>query len=1015
MSMSESNVEIVPHLQRIFLYIQLKTIENLPTMDGKLEIHLSQAKNTLTKLVDVYPSDNIIDLSIFDEYKPTFSLMVEQDNIDDANILSDNPLLITLYNRIKVRVPPDELSVQTRSSEDERVKRKESVKENKKHGKRTHKSMESIKSMKSMKRDLEEVIEEEEMEIEIEETEIYEEQLRPIAQGHIDLLKLYTKKRELATFYTILYQISITEDAFSSCTAAWEIYALLPLLKEMTFHNMVHVSFESIFNVKLNLIENVDSLVADFYFESKILNENNEYEKVKFCTFQHFNKQQVTASDVLLGWENLRSHEPNNFDCIGICCNFSINTFHMFRHMVYEENSKIHTNKVDFENLIITSNATHRFVLTKEFVQILEDIIAFDEQQILIELYHNDKPEEIIVKGHIDPSILLYPEVTSKRFAVELSPTVTRQTVKQSVKPTSTKFSTIQMLEEPTFAIISICFSTPLTESSILTNLQDSVFPKLQSKTHENISSRMAAHYTFEKEIKKLILYIVKNDIKKLEDAKQVLCCQKENLTNVMFKLISSDFNIQKPTKDSIEFHNLMTMVYKDSVQSTCDILKKLGNHASTFTYNQTENDDRILKYLSIAQYLSVLGDEHFAKILCDKAEKLAAGDTIFSFFKLVMLVEKKDFENAKKYYSLPSNEQFELGKQFSELIKIYINYVETLANETTFNEAMENLIVSLREITVDFPNDICFWVLLHSIFKYCAYLPGMNYTRWKYEQLDSEVDLKIPLTPTTRFALMNSYEIKEPVMPRESLFIKVFTILTSLGLYKFAVFVFKEFEKLCSPFEQYLTHTALKILASEVLTNYQSKTFPVTKNKSHWEQAMEKYYIININGHLEYSRGAVDLAMQNYLQILMNDNEMPHEYYSLALLRYGFHMMKIGNYQEALEAFLKCENSDINLIAKFGMGKALFKMKRLDEAERELAICTTFKVHIPDVWGYLALINLLLKRNFKALEFWKYAKIHPNVEFSKDLQEDLGKVDISDVVLYIDKPPVVPCMTSMP
>lgn len=389
----------MPHPKRIFLYMQLKMIENLPTMDGKLEIHLSQAKNTLTKLVDVYPTDNIIDLSIFDKYKPTFSLMVEQDNIDDANILSDNPLLLTLYNRVKVRVQPDEVSVQTRSSEDDKVKRKESFKENKKQWRGTQKSLE-------LKRNLEEEIEKEE----IEEPEMYEEQLRPIAQGHIDLLRLYTKKRELATFYTILYQISISEDSFFSCTTVWEVYALLPLLKDITFRNMVHISFESIFNVEPNLFENVDFLVSNFYFESKVPNENNQYEKVKFCTFKHFNKQLVTATDVLLSWENLKNCEPKNVDCIGICCHFSINTFNIFRHLVYEENSKIHTKNIDFENFVISSNATHRFVLTEEFARILEAVLVFDEQQILIEMYHIDKPDEIILTGHIDPSILLYPE-----------------------------------------------------------------------------------------------------------------------------------------------------------------------------------------------------------------------------------------------------------------------------------------------------------------------------------------------------------------------------------------------------------------------------------------------------------------------------------------------------------------------------------------------------------------------------------------------------------------------------
>lgn len=259
---------------------------------------------------------------------------------------------------------------------------------------------------------------------------------------------------------------------------------------------------------------------------------------------------------------------------------------------------------------------------------------------------------------------------------------------------------------------------------------------------------------------------------------------------------------------------------------------------------------------------------------------------------------------------------------------------METLANETTFNQAMENLIANVREIVVAFPNDICCWVLLHCIFKYYSYLPGTNYTRWKYEQLESEVDLKMPLTPAPRFMLINSYEIKEPIMMkegrRETLFLKVFTILTSLGLYKFAIFVFKELENSCSLFERYLTYTTLKILSKEVLTNYQAKTFPVTKDKGHWEQALEKYFIININGHLEYSRGDVDSAMQNYWQIFRSDNEISCGLYSLALLRYGFHMLKIGNYQEAVEAFHKCDSDEIKLIAKFGMGKALFKVSSI-------------------------------------------------------------------------------------
>ena len=40
------------------------------------------------------------------------------------------------------------------------------------------------------------------------------------------------------------------------------------------------------------------------------------------------------------------------------------------------------------------------------------------------------------------------------------------------------------------------------------------------------------------------------------------------------------------------------------------------------------------------------------------------------------------------------------------------------------------------------------------------------------------------------------------------------------------------------------------------------------------------------------------------------------------------------------------------------------------------MAESTNSEVHIPDIWAYLALINLRRGQNFKALEFWKYAKL---------------------------------------
>ncbi|XP_020716097.1 uncharacterized protein LOC101462721 isoform X1 [Ceratitis capitata] len=1033
MSIFEKIIDVEPKAQRIFIYMQLKKVENLPEVDGKLEIHLSQAKNTLTKLEDSYPADNIIDLSKFDEYKPTFSLMVEQDNINDANILSDNPVLITLCNRAMVRVSREEVEEETAIQEAKAVhnenvmnknkkKQKDALKkadmnknkENADAGARREHSVTNAnegknkernrKSSKSSRIVYDEREEETEMLEEEDESDIFEEQLIPLAQGHIDLLKLYTKKRELSTFYSILYKLSISEKSLGSCTTTWEVYTLLPLLRDMSFHNMVYITFESIFNVRSNLSENTDSLVADLFFESKLPNENNEFEKIKFCTFTNFKEQQITAPDMQLTWETLKSVEPQNIDCIGICTRYSINTYMIFRHLVFAENSKINIKYVNLEDFVVSSNAAHRYVLNEEFVRVLEDVLTFDEQQILVELYRADQANEIIAKGRFDVSILLYPEVTGKRFAVELISTDPKPT--STSKKSSTKSGMANIIDAPTFAIISINFATPLTESFVLQNME--IIPRniLKPIKREKLSARLVANYNFEKEIKKTVFYIIKNNIKILEDAKATLCCHKENITNQIFRLISSDFNTMKPTKDIIEFHNLMTTVYRDTEQTTYNILQKLGHQVPSYIFTETENDIRVINYLTISQYLSMIGDEHFAKMLSDKAEKLSTGNHIFSFFKLIISVEKQDMETANQYYTQPRDKQFELALHLTELIKLYIKYVETLENENTFNQAMENLIVNLGDALLDFPKDICYWVLLHCIFKCCGYLPGIHYTRWKYEHLKDEVEIRVPQTPINRYKLLNSYELNFKNSPKDSLFLKVFKVFINLGLYKFAEFIFKEFEKSCSPFEQYLTQTTLKILSNDALIHYQRKSFSPNKSKGHVEQQLEKALITSINGHLDYNRGDLESAMKSYDRVLMMSNSgIPLLHFSLALLRYGFYNLNMGNYNLAADIFNKCEGKHIKLITKFGLGKALFKMKRLEEAERELAICTTFKVHVPDIWGYLAVINLLQKRNFKALEFWKYAKINPNVEFGKDLQEELANINIYDVELYVDKP----------
>lgn len=96
-------------------------------------------------------------------------------------------------------------------------------------------------------------------------------------------------------------------------------------------------------------------------------------------------------------------------------------------------------------------------------------------------------------------------------------------------------------------------------------------------------------------------------------------------------------------------------------------------------------------------------------------------------------------------------------------------------------------------------------------------------------------------------------------------------------------------------------------------------------------------------------------------------------------------------------------------------------QLNRLEEAIPYLSRCTEVDIFIPDVWGYLATINLRLSRNKTALECWKVAKLvsifsdlyyllhlntslqYPEVSISKSVYAELDKIQYSDVHLLVD------------
>lgn len=132
------------------------------------------------------------------------------------------------------------------------------------------------------------------------------------------------------------------------------------------------------------------------------------------------------------------------------------------------------------------------------------------------------------------------------------------------------------------------------------------------------------------------------------------------------------------------------------------------------------------------------------------------------------------------------------------------------------------------------------------------------------------------------------------------------------------------------------------------------------------------------VNGNVEYYRGNLEEAALYYECCLtLPPEEQQRDDFEVSKIRLAYISYELGHYHKCIEA-LEGDFSGklLTLVANYLMGKSYYKMENLDMALECFAKCTQVESHIPNVWGFLALINLRFGDNFKALECWKYAKI---------------------------------------
>uniref|UniRef100_A0A034VYE3 Uncharacterized protein n=1 Tax=Bactrocera dorsalis TaxID=27457 RepID=A0A034VYE3_BACDO len=825
---------------------------------------------------------------------------------------------------------------------------------------------------------------------------------KTIAQGQIDLIHFFTNKRTVVSTEILLYPTSFEhiDLEMGTCKTVWHVYSLLPLMRYEDFNNMVFITIESIYNASSDIMDIAQSLGVSLSFRSKFPNELNEFDTTKICTFNYLDRGLIIDQDTTYRWASISMDESHN---LGQSTDCGISLHKIFSDLLCTEGIDFNFDSISMaKEEALICNLLRRYILDEVLNNILEAVIVYDEQELIIEVYDRAKPDSILLRGSIDLSIFLYPDVNSCRFAVNLEP----------VKVTT--FSNDEIPINPyheegkiTFGIVNICILQPITECQMTRDLfrkhltpeeMKTCAPKtsaaeiIPEKVKVDICEENYKH--FDAQMHTLIDYIIRKEIQQIEDSKGFLCCQKNELTQKIMKLIACDFNIRVPTKNSTEFANLMTFVYKNLEKRCFEILQKTQKPQTPLEAGL--HMQKIALYMSIIKVLNEVGAENLANIYKTKLEKLETPEFHVEGYKFLYNMEKQNFEEAREHLRKPLEQRFSFGDYRDGLFDIYITYIQTLLTETSYNDGLQYLLRALETYSSRFPKESSTWILLYCIYSECGYVPGMSYTRWKFENLKKEFTRNTQL-PLTLWDLYCKQSL-EFTSKRATEFYKVVQEFLELGLYKFAQIIFGQILIECTEAEKYFVTITLQILLREITDTHSMRTF---------QGFQTTIFQSHINGHLHYYLGDKSAAKDCYAVILHNTENLDDiGVFQMSILRYANYLLERGKYEKAISAYGQCTRiSSCRVKAFYDLGRAYYRLGKYQAAEEKFSSCTNFGIHLPDVWGYLALANLKMNNTFKALESWKYAKINPNNVISEEIYSELKKIDLNEVTLIVDAP----------
>ncbi|XP_015187378.1 PREDICTED: cilia- and flagella-associated protein 70 [Polistes dominula] len=297
---------------------------------------------------------------------------------------------------------------------------------------------------------------------------------------------------------------------------------------------------------------------------------------------------------------------------------------------------------------------------------------------------------------------------------------------------------------------------------------------------------------------------------------------------------------------------------------------------------------------------------------------------------------------------------------------------------------------IFFRSITNFYPRFVEGWMILHLFYIRTDYYSGIDVTFRIAKECMKDKDQDISINNQEPFAWSMIH------CPRDSIYTMTITFLLKLHLYDLAGIALAE--------EMSLTGRSTHLLYYMAVEHYLLHRYEDAL--SHLKEAQCQYgldYSIScLMGHCYFKHGDLKEAI-NYYEFANMVFDRPDDIY-LMQLRMGLCYERQKDYEKANKVLLNACQSSPTSISWFHLGISFYKLNQLKEAELALIEANKIDNCNADIWGYLCLLNLSLKRYDEFILCYRQAIKYnlKNNELLKEIREFMKLLNYEVEVLQV-------------